>query len=500
MKDFQSTNFEFAAPQAGYKGLVALLVLVASVAWALWDFYAFSREQGSLAVELNIAMGWFVVLAFAYLGLHGLRKMAWASVTALLTLLAIAEFIVSPGWMLLNGLIQVDAIYVRAMTLILMGFIAFWVASLLVLRHNRIEYAPQTSSTSGRVSFMCLALFVVGFGTTFMLWRTGLFSYIARTDARESAISYMEWLVTLRSLLLSSLLVASIEKFGKRSTSGIVTLVFWLSLISSLGFGLISGMKSEVLMPLLILFLVQGITRKRFSKQIFILPVLLGLLYPINNVYRSVILSGYGAGSNNLSGLTTAVEVTVDQFINANAAPSQASDSNNYMVSSRLSALSFVHDVVSLPDPSLLNGAEKVWMAPFYPFIPRVLWKDKPVLDKGKRLSVALGMPPTTSTAVTPIGDLFMLGGTPGVIAGMFVYGLALQIFMNIVGKGEITERGLFFFLSVLPVIINIENDVVMLISASIQSIVLMLLVARLIYGPGIPFWRQPKVQGGTGR
>jgi hypothetical protein len=135
-----------------------------------------------------------------------------------------------------------------------------------------------------------------------------------------------------------------------------------------------------------------------------------------------------------------------------------------------------------MPTTSLLNGDEKVYLAPIYPFIPRFLWKDKPVLDKGHRVSVALGIPATSSTTLTSVGDMYALGGMVGVVFGMFLYGIGGQLVMNILGDFW-SEKGVFFLVAMLPVLTDLESDVVSLIAGTVQKGVLVLFIAYVIYG-----------------
>jgi hypothetical protein len=123
------------------------------------------------------------------------------------------------------------------------------------------------------------------------------------------------------------------------------------------------------------------------------------------------------------------------------------------------------------------------------------LWKDKPELDKGRRLSVALGHPITSSSAITPIGDLYSLYGWLGVVMGMFLYGITAQLFMNKLGT-SLSEKGVFFLLAVLPVLTNMERDVTASIAASVHSCLVFLVMAYVVYGGRLFSLRSSRVAG----
>jgi hypothetical protein len=78
----------------------------------------------------------------------------------------------------------------------------------------------------------------------------------------------------------------------------------------------------------------------------------------------------------------------------------------------------------------LLRGAgmEYVPMS----FIPRLLWHNKPFIDRGGYFTAALGMASdeslaSTSTGQTSAGELFWNFGWPGVAIGMYLLGAAIS-------------------------------------------------------------------------
>ena len=74
------------------------------------------------------------------------------------------------------------------------------------------------------------------------------------------------------------------------------------------------------------------------------------------------------------------------------------------------------------------RGLEYVPMA----FIPRVLWPGKPLIDRGRDFTTALGWAAdasqaTTSTGQTSAGELYWNFGWPGVLVGMYLLGAAIS-------------------------------------------------------------------------
>ena len=469
---------------AGSSGWVPLGMLAFGLPCGIWSFSAL-LGGGSQSLALDAAAGWFVLLAIGYLGLHGLKGLAWCSVPVLLTFRALMEFICVPAWRFAAGDDLVDSTYVHAMFLTLIGFAAFWIASLVFMKETGLRFVPRARNTSSRVAFVSAAMLGLGLGGNLVMWRSGLFSYTADAGLRESSFAIIQWLTFLGNLLNAALVVSAIEVFGKPSTDSFIKIVFWLSLTFSIGFGAISGMKSELLKPFLCLVLAYGITKGRIPRVGLLLPLLLVLIYPFVVAYRSNLNDGYRTQVNTVEGQEVVLEKSFDDVVLSRASTSEEAGKSFDQATDRLSLLTYVHDIIGLPDPSLLNGDEKIWLAPLYPLVPRMLWKDKPVLDKGSRLSVALGRPSTTSSAVTPVGDLYSMYGPYGVAAGMFVYGLCLQLYMNWAG-GDRAEKGLFIYISMLMPLINLEEDTVSLIAGVIQLGAVAVLTSYVIYGRSV--------------
>lgn len=88
----------------------------------------------------------------------------------------------------------------------------------------------------------------------------------------------------------------------------------------------------------------------------------------------------------------------------------------------------------------LLNGAGMQYVP--MSFVPRILWHDKPVIDRGTYFTVFLGTAASedtasTSTGQTGAGELFWNFGWPGVVIGMYFLGAALSGAWSAAGRGN---------------------------------------------------------------
>ena len=450
-----------------------------------WTVGAILDAGASQFIPYEAETIWFGIFGATYLGLHGLRRMAWVSAPALLSIEALIYFALIPGWRFAGGEEQVDAGFAHAMLLVLVGFVGFWVGSLLLLRKSPMQFSPVTSYTSSRVALISAAMCGLGIAGNIMLWRAGLFSYLADQATKKSNQGLVQWLLLLADLLTASLAISAIEVLGKKSKDPLIKIVFVLSLTASIGFGLMSGMKGNILDPLLLLVLIYGLTNERLPKSAILLPVLLiVVVYPFVGAYRKNLNNGYRAQVDTVSGLEATLSKSIgDAFLTFGSRNTMTEDRYSKQVTSRLSYLSYVRDVVDLPSPSMLRGDERVWLAPLYPLIPRFIWKTKPVLDKGVRLNIALGLGDTSSSVSTPIGDLYAIYGAKGVAGGMFVWGVCLQLVMNWFGRTAPSEIKLFIYVSMIRALTNLEADVVGLIAGVVQLGLFVLIIAYSVYG-----------------
>lgn len=464
--------------------MLPLVLLVIGVPCALWSVFALLTTGGSEAVEFSVTAGTFVLLAVGYLNVHGLKRMAWITVPVLLTIQSVLTFVVIPVWQFSSGADRLDSVYVHSMVLVLIGFTAFWIGGLAVRRDVELQFVPSNRDTPERLEFISAAMLVLGLGANVFLWRTGLYSYAADPLLRAANQGIMLWVETIANLTTSALVVSAIELFGKQSGKLFIRVVFWLSLASLMLLGAITGMKSATLIPMLYVVIVYGITRGRVPRAAVLVPVfLVVVIYPFVGAYRDNLNSGYRAQMNTVGGLEAVVVKSFDDaFLTFGSRNAGAENGNLNQAKARLNYLSDVRDVIGLPDPSLLKGDETIWMAPIYPLVPRLLWKNKPVMDKGVRLAHALGSSSGTSDALTPIGDLYSMYGTFGVVMGMLVYGLGFQLFTNWAG-GRLSEMGLFIYASMLLSLLDFEGDFVVTIAGFIHTVIVVALTAVLIYG-----------------
>ena len=103
-----------------------------------------------------------MVLATIYLGNCGYDATSLCSIPAILTMLALVGFIALPALRMINGNERLDDDYVRALSVVLVGFLAFWVGSWLTMKQSRLRFVPTTISVPARTALSAFCMLIIG--------------------------------------------------------------------------------------------------------------------------------------------------------------------------------------------------------------------------------------------------------------------------------------------------------------------------------------------------
>jgi hypothetical protein len=89
------------------------------------------------------------------------------------------------------------------------------------------------------------------------------------------------------------------------------------------------------------------------------------------------------------------------------------------------------------------NG-RTIWLF-FYAFVPRAIWKDKPIISIGQFFTDEYGSGPEiqSGTAPSQLGEFFINFGYAGIVGGMLLYGILLRLFHQMLLAGRPTTPGL---------------------------------------------------------
>jgi hypothetical protein len=445
------------APFVGLYFLPLALIFVLSV------FYIAASGRFTLArvFDLPVYLTAFVLLNFAFAPLEAL----WNPENMLVDL---------------HGDIRV---LTPALLLVLLGMIAFWTGCKLIERRPvRVrQVLPQQDKVS-RIVAISVLLYLIGFVSKIYLLRAHLFAYTADLDLYQENLASAQIFMFSAQFATIGLVMLGIEKFSGQPRFGI-TALFWAVFFFECVWGLISGMKSMLLNNLLAVAVVSTLLGGKLAKKWVIAAALgLVLLYPLYNSYRSVVRGEAAEDITDFGSAARALNIAMTVGAQAEGS-SDWVDSGSSKSVSRLDLLQYFGVILNLGGQAReIHGDGRIWMIPFYPFVPRVIWPSKPVLDDAARFSEVLGFGKGTSTAVTYPADCYIWAGIPGILAGMFLLGLFAQRYTNAI-SGITTKYQILKYTVVLLTCFRLEFGVVELWTMLLKIVPVLFIVGWLAYG-----------------
>jgi hypothetical protein len=383
----------------------------------------------------------------------------------------------------------------------ILGMFAYWLAcSILRDRanspHRSKRFDGQGMRFHGTSSPAAIAILAI-LGTAANIYNFRTYRGISLDDYMASASS-VGVLAVLADLSAYSLVLAAIEYYQNPSGG-------WQKLFLAITFGLqclwgfAAMMKSEMIRPLLLVALVASFIGSKFQKKWLALAALgLIVVYPLQKQFR-LIQGAYNLGSAQSFESATRDAMHTSASSQPGAGAWVADGFRSLML--RLDDLQPMALVLSFnqTQQDFLKGDERWWMIPYYPFVPRFVWRSKPALLAGQRVSLLLGLGYHTSTAITYAGDCFVRHGLLGMLCGMFVLGLMSQYFTNSVA-GPCEKRDLLVYCSVFWFTANnmVECDAFGLWGLIIKTVVCLRVISWILYGPPLGLRRRQALATAT--
>jgi len=270
--------------------------------------------------------------------------------------------------------------------------------------------------------------------------RLGLYGYAASPEKRELAEAYSQYLAMAGELGKVTLVAVSLAAFrGETSKWPAVVL-----LLTETGFGVLSGFKSAVILPTVIVGLSAYAARGRLP--LLLVPSVIAGVFAAYAVIQPFRAARY----RELDFDETSLRSIVDTFAASRDSVYQQAEPDGAMAATTASLFMRTSDVPSaapgiefaerwqvLPEGSP-QFLEDIFLSPFYSVVPRALWEGKPVNDVGLWYTqVVMGEGTTTSTAMYPVTYLNFAGGVTAVALGFLVVGICqAAVFRGVVAHG----------------------------------------------------------------
>ncbi len=327
-------------------------------------------------------------------------------------------------------------------------------------------------------------LYLAGFGAKVYRLRAGWFGYLQSLNATNAHLAEAQVWGVISDFGLYGLILFGIETYYHPGDKG-RALLFWTVFASECFWGFISGVKSVLLFNLVAVALVSSLAgRKLRIRWIALVILILIAIYPLINKYRSVVRRTASDATTSVGAAAEAMRSAAGQATSEERSAAGWAASGWADSVSRVNMLQSVALLLYYQDRSyLLEGDERLWMIPFYPFVPRLLWGSKPAEDMGVRFTLLLGGNKTTCSSPTIPGDLYVLHhGLAGVLLGMLLVGLWAQWLTNPVKRCP-SKRNLFIYACMFFALANWENDFFAYATGTIRAFVVVQIIASIIYG-----------------
>lgn len=312
---------------------------------------------------------------------------------------------------------------------------------------------------------------------------TGRFGYIGDPAAAVGSASGYDQLLKILSLCAPlAVAAAALQVFRQGSRSARITLVCLF--ISELFFGVAAGGKQSFIVTVLAVIIPFCATRRKLPPVAVVAAIaaFIFVIIPFNQAYRGA-ARGESGTLTPRQAIASAPAIFRRTVLDQNPAHVLYS-STDYLLQ-RIREIDSPAIVMQRTPRqiSFLSPASLI-AAPAAALVPRALWPGKPILATGYKFTQTYyEMPPTlySSSAITPVADLFRHGGWIPVVAGMFVLGCGVRLIDDVLDV-RANPHAVFLVLLLFPALVKAEAGWVMLLAGIPGTLLLWLLTVRLSF------------------
>lgn len=355
----------------------------------------------------------------------------------------------------------------KGMNAVIIGAIAMWIGyntKLGIKLYHFILHFPINFKKYFRSSFLpdlknINLLFGFAIAARLYAIYLDIYGFSQSPEKLSASVGIAYILLSFTELTSLLLLVISFAYF--RNTKNFnYKFTFLIILVVEIGFGILSGIKSAVVMPIVLSFIMYYLVNNKFHKGFIISAfALIIVAYVIIEPFRQI----RTRDATFQSSPTNIVNTMVDAYyLNKSRKVVYGTDDILISIISRNAYLLAASKSIQYKDerglgPNDPDFLEKIYTLPLQAFIPRLIWANKPVEDFGKWYSVIVwGSTSTTSVAMTPFGFLYFAGGFAFIVMGFFLIGILQKTLWQfyLAGGGQ-----LLVFLAMLNTVVLIDSS-----------------------------------------
>jgi len=332
-------------------------------------------------------------------------------------------------------------------------------------------------------------LYAIGLAARFAsIVTTGRFGYVGDvSSAVSSASGYGQYLSDLSLLAPLGVCAAALQVYGERRPKARLSLA--VLFLAEIAFGAAAGGKASFVIAILAVVIPLSAARRRLpvAACVVFTGVFLVVVIPFNQAYRGA-ARGSSETLTTSEALHSAPEI-LQQTLTGQKATALLPDSATYLMQRIREIDSPAIVMQRTPGQIPYSSPLQLIEAPLVDMVPRVLWPGKPILASGYQFSQEYyGLPSSlyTSSAITPIADLYRHGGWIPVIAGMCLLGCGVRVLDDVLDVRS-NPHAVFLVLLLFPSLVNGEQDWQSLLASMPATMIVWLLATALTFQPRSP-------------
>ncbi len=312
---------------------------------------------------------------------------------------------------------------------------------------------------------------------------THRFGYVGSlTGPVTSASSYQQVLGLISNCAPLAVCAAALRGFGERAPRAWATLA--VLCVTEVAFGAVSGGKETFVLVALAIIIPMSAAHYRLPKTAIAGGILLFLVVviPFNQAYRDSVTS----------------ELTPRQAMATTPGIlRQITSPHSLLTAVPTSVTYLLQRLREVDSPAIImqrTGTEIPFLdfaqmieQPVADAIPRVLWPGKPILASGYQFSQEyFGLPSTvyTSSAITPLGDLYRYGGWLPVVIGMLLMGVIVRLLDSVMEVRK-DPHAIMLIVMLTPALLLGESDWATTLASLPEIGVVWLLIVMLTFSRG---------------
>lgn len=423
----------------------------------IWGSVALAAYAGGLLFLLGDASGlglaswrlgpWILVwygLAF------GLASVTWAAPQTSIAAEITVQSVLRALWLVAVG-----------MTALAAGYLVGPGHPLRRLAARRMGAVGNRFSGTVRSRSTPWILYAVGAAARLTIAATsGQFGYVGDpASAVSSATGYAQVLSDLSLFAPLGVAAAALQVYRERLPGARITLI--VLFVTELTFGAAAGGKESFVIAVLAVAIPMSAARFRLPKVAVTASILffLVIVIPFNQAYRAVARNG--SVTLSASEAVDQAPTILRQTLTGHSLITIVPGSTVYLLQRIREIDSPAIILQRTPGQIAFSSPVQLIEAPMADIVPRAIWPDKPILATGYQFSQQYyDLPPTlyTSSAITPVGDLYRHGGWMPVIAGMFAFGCGVKLLDDVLDVGT-NPHAIFLILLLFPSLVKGEQD-----------------------------------------